>query len=86
MASESEQDFRESPDQAAAWAKEAGYEESEVNDIVKSYRKAKKAYGSFRVTALRRGHLFFCKIIEKDRLECYIIKLVTANMNAYPTG
>lgn len=38
-----EQDFRDSLDQAVAWAKEAGYEESDVNDIVKSYRKAKKA-------------------------------------------
>ena len=37
-----EQDFRESLDQAAAWAKEAGYEESDVKDIVKSYRKAKR--------------------------------------------
>ena len=30
-------------DQAAAWAQKAGYEESDVNDIVKAYRKSKKA-------------------------------------------
>ena len=38
-----EDDFKKSLDQAAAWAKEAGYDESDVNDIVKSYRKSKKA-------------------------------------------
>ena len=29
-------------DEAAAWAKEVGYEQEEVNDIVKSYRKANR--------------------------------------------
>lgn len=38
-----EQDFKDSLDEAAAWAKEVGYEEKDVNDIVKSYRKAKRA-------------------------------------------
>lgn len=37
-----EQDFRESLDEAAAWAKEVGYEQEDVNDIVKSYRKANR--------------------------------------------
>ncbi len=38
-----EQDFKDSLDTAAAWAKEVGYEEKDVNDIVKSYRKAKRS-------------------------------------------
>jgi len=38
-----EQDFRKSLDEAALWAKEAGYEETNVNDIVKSYRKSKRS-------------------------------------------
>ena len=38
-----EDDFKKSLDQAAIWAKEAGYKESDVNDIVKAYRKSKKA-------------------------------------------
>ncbi len=38
-----EDDFKKSLDQAAAWAQKAGYEESDVNDIVKAYRKSKKA-------------------------------------------
>ena len=38
-----EDDFKKSLDQAAAWAKEAGYKETDVNDIVKTYRKSKKA-------------------------------------------
>ena len=37
-----EQDFKDSLDQAAAWAREVGYEENDVNDIVKSYRRTKK--------------------------------------------
>lgn len=37
-----EQDFRESLDEAVAWAKEVGYEQEDVNDIVKSYRKANR--------------------------------------------
>ena len=37
-----EQDFKDSLDEAVAWAKEAGYEEKDVDDIVKSYRKARK--------------------------------------------
>ncbi|MBE5898798.1 MAG: AbrB/MazE/SpoVT family DNA-binding domain-containing protein [Lachnospiraceae bacterium] len=37
-----EQDFRESLDEAAAWAKKVGYEQEDVNDIVKSYRKANR--------------------------------------------
>lgn len=37
-----EQDFRESLDEATAWAKEVGYEQEDVNDIVKSYRKANR--------------------------------------------
>ena len=36
-----ENDFKKSLDAAAEWAKEVGYEESDVNDIVKSYRKSK---------------------------------------------
>ena len=36
-------DFRKSLDEAAMWAKEAGYEESDVNDIIKSYRKCKRS-------------------------------------------
>ncbi len=38
-----ENDFRKSLDEAQAWAKEAGYKESDVNDIVKSYRKSKRS-------------------------------------------
>lgn len=38
-----ESDFRKSLDEAQAWAKEAGYKESDVNDIVKSYRKSKRS-------------------------------------------
>lgn len=38
-----EQDFKESLNQAAEWAKEAGYKEADVDDIVKSYRRAKRA-------------------------------------------
>ena len=38
-----ESDFKKSLDEAAAWAKEAGYEESDVETIVKSYRKSKKS-------------------------------------------
>ena len=38
-----ETDFKRSLDEAASWAKEVGYEESDVNDIIKSYRKSKKA-------------------------------------------
>ncbi len=36
-----ESDFQKTLDEAAKWAKEAGYKESDVNDIVKSYRKKK---------------------------------------------
>jgi len=39
-----EQDFRESLDEAAAWAKKVGYEQEDVNDIVKSYRKANRTW------------------------------------------
>ena len=38
-----EEDFKKSLDAAASWAKDAGYIESDVDDIVKSYRKSKKA-------------------------------------------
>ena len=38
-----EDDFKKSLDAAAAWAKDAGYKESDIDDIVKSYRKSKKA-------------------------------------------
>lgn len=38
----SEQDFKESLDKAVSWAKEVGYEQEDVNDIIKSYRKANK--------------------------------------------
>ena len=38
-----ESDFIRNLDEAATWAKEAGYKESDVNDIIKSYRKNKKA-------------------------------------------
>ena len=38
-----EEDFRDSLDKAAVWAKEAGYQEDEISDIVKSYRKSKKS-------------------------------------------
>lgn len=38
-----ESDFKRYLDEAATWAKEAGYKESDVNDIIKSYRKNKKA-------------------------------------------
>ena len=38
-----EEDFKKSLDVAASWAKDAGYIESDVDDIVKSYRKSKKA-------------------------------------------
>ena len=37
-----ESDFKKSLDEAAMWAKKAGYKENDVNDIVKSYRKNKK--------------------------------------------
>ncbi len=37
-----ETDFKKSLDEAAAWAKEAGYKETDVNDIIKSYRKNKR--------------------------------------------
>ena len=38
-----ENDFKKSLDKAAIWAKEAGYEESDVETIVKSYRNSKKS-------------------------------------------
>ena len=38
-----ESDFKRSLDEAAAWAKDAGYEESDVNNIIKSYRKSKNS-------------------------------------------
>ena len=38
-----EEDFKKSLDKAAEWAKEAGYKEEDVNDIVKSYRKSKRS-------------------------------------------
>lgn len=37
-----ESDFKKSLDEAAVWAKEAGYEEKDVNTIIKSYRKSTK--------------------------------------------
>ena len=36
-----ESDFRKSLDKAARWAEEVGYQEENVNDIVKSYRNAR---------------------------------------------
>ena len=38
-----EEDFKKSLDKAAEWAKDAGYKEEDVNDIVKSYRKSKRS-------------------------------------------
>ena len=38
-----EDDFKKGLDEAAKWAREVGYEESDINDIVKSYRKSKKS-------------------------------------------
>ncbi len=38
-----EEDFKKSLDKAVKWAKSAGYKESDVNDIVKTYRKNRKA-------------------------------------------
>ena len=38
-----ESDFKESLDKAAQWAKEAGYKEEDVNEIIKSYRKNKRS-------------------------------------------
>ena len=38
-----EDDFKKSLDRAAAWAKDVGYKEEDVNDIIKSYRKSKKS-------------------------------------------
>ena len=37
-----ENDFKKTLDDAANWAKEVGYEERDVNDIIKSYRKSKR--------------------------------------------
>jgi AbrB family looped-hinge helix DNA binding protein len=37
-----EDDFRKSLNEAAAWAKEAGYKEDDVSDIIKTYRKNRK--------------------------------------------
>ena len=39
-----EEDFKKSLDEASKWAKEVGYKEDDVNDIVKSYRKNKKGW------------------------------------------
>ena len=36
-----ENSFEKNLDLAAEWAKDAGYKESDVDDIVKSYRKSK---------------------------------------------
>lgn len=38
-----ERDFKKSLDDAQRWAKEAGYEENDVEAIVKSYRKSKSS-------------------------------------------
>ena len=38
----SEDDFK-NLDQAATWAQEVGYKESDINDIVKEYRANKKS-------------------------------------------
>lgn len=38
-----EDDFKKSLDKAAKWAEDAGYKESDVNDIIKSHRKSKRA-------------------------------------------
>lgn len=38
-----EQDFAASLDEAEAWAKQAGYEESDVNEIIKSARRKKRS-------------------------------------------
>ncbi len=37
-----ESEFKKNLDEAVQWAKDAGYKEADVNDIVKSYRKKKK--------------------------------------------
>ena len=37
-----ESDFKKSLDAAAEWAKEVGYTENDVNDIVKTHRKRKR--------------------------------------------
>ncbi len=39
----SEDDFRSKLDEAQEWAKEVGYTEDEVNDIIKSVRRRKRA-------------------------------------------
>ena len=36
------EEFRKNLDMAAAWAKEVGYEESEVDDVIKNVRKRKR--------------------------------------------
>ena len=38
-----ENDFKASLDQFASWAEDVGYKESDVDDIVKSYRKSKRS-------------------------------------------
>lgn len=38
-----EQDFAASLDEAQAWAKDAGYEEADVNEIIKSARRKKRS-------------------------------------------
>ena len=38
-----ENDFKASLDQFASWAEDVGYKESDVEDIVKSYRKSKRS-------------------------------------------
>ena len=38
-----ESDFKKSLDEAAEWAKEVGYKEDDVNDIVKTHRKRKRS-------------------------------------------
>ena len=38
-----ENDFKKILDQLAMWAEDAGYKESDVDEIVKSYRKSKRS-------------------------------------------
>ena len=38
-----ENDFKKSLDQFATWAVDAGYKETDVDDIIKSYRKSKRS-------------------------------------------
>ena len=37
------EDFRAMMDEAQAWAREAGYQESDVNELIRSVRKSKRA-------------------------------------------